>query len=405
MNFADTTFVFLSTVLVMIMTPALAMFYGGMVKTKNTLGTMMHSYACMIIVSLQWILIGYSIAFGPDISGLIGNFQYALLHHVGFKPFAPYSSTIPHSLFMMFQLMFAIITPGLITGAFAERIKFPAFILFILLWTTIIYDPLAHWVWGNGGWIKNLGALDFAGGTVVHISSGASGLVAAIMIGKRKYIKTSPNNLTLTFIGGTLLWFGWFGFNAGSALAINDVAMNAFITTNTAAAAAAAAWITCEWFITKRPTVLGALTGTLAGLVSITPACGFVTVGSSLVIGIIGGIICFFSVSFLKKKFNYDDALDAFGCHGIGGTWGAIATGIFATKAVNSAGANGLLYGNASLVLKQLEATAATYAYSIIGTIIIIKVVSLIFKIRSTDEEELQGLDISIHGEDRKSVV
>ncbi|AAK78659.1 Amt family ammonium transporter [Clostridium acetobutylicum] len=399
MNFADTTFVFLSTVLVMIMTPALAMFYGGMVKTKNTLGTMMHSYACMIIVSLQWILIGYSIAFGPDISGLIGNFQYALLHHVGFKPFAPYSSTIPHSLFMMFQLMFAIITPGLITGAFAERIKFPAFILFILLWTTIIYDPLAHWVWGNGGWIKNLGALDFAGGTVVHISSGASGLVAAIMIGKRKYIKTSPNNLTLTFIGGTLLWFGWFGFNAGSALAINDVAMNAFITTNTAAAAAAAAWITCEWFITKRPTVLGALTGTLAGLVSITPACGFVTVGSSLVIGIIGGIICFFSVSFLKKKFNYDDALDAFGCHGIGGTWGAIATGIFATKAVNSAGANGLLYGNASLVLKQLEATAATYAYSIIGTIIIIKVVSLIFKIRSTDEEELQGLDISIHGE------
>lgn len=383
----------------MIMTPALAMFYGGMVKTKNTLGTMMHSYACMIIVSLQWILIGYSIAFGPDISGLIGNFQYALLHHVGFKPFAPYSSTIPHSLFMMFQLMFAIITPGLITGAFAERIKFPAFILFILLWTTIIYDPLAHWVWGNGGWIKNLGALDFAGGTVVHISSGASGLVAAIMIGKRKYIKTSPNNLTLTFIGGTLLWFGWFGFNAGSALAINDVAMNAFITTNTAAAAAAAAWITCEWFITKRPTVLGALTGTLAGLVSITPACGFVTVGSSLVIGIIGGIICFFSVSFLKKKFNYDDALDAFGCHGIGGTWGAIATGIFATKAVNSAGANGLLYGNASLVLKQLEATAATYAYSIIGTIIIIKVVSLIFKIRSTDEEELQGLDISIHGE------
>ncbi|KHD37566.1 ammonia channel protein [Clostridium acetobutylicum] len=399
MNFADTTFVFLSTVLVMIMTPALAMFYGGMVKTKNTLGTMMHSYACMIIVSLQWILIGYSIAFGPDISGLVGNFQYALLHHVGFKPFAPYSSTIPHSLFMMFQLMFAIITPGLITGAFAERIKFPAFILFILLWTTIIYDPLAHWVWGNGGWIKNLGALDFAGGTVVHISSGASGLVAAIMIGKRKYIKTSPNNLTLTFIGGTLLWFGWFGFNAGSALAINDVAMNAFITTNTAAAAAAAAWITCEWFITKRPTVLGALTGTLAGLVSITPACGFVTVGSSLVIGIIGGIICFFSVSFLKKKFNYDDALDAFGCHGIGGTWGAIATGIFATKAVNSAGANGLLYGNASLVLKQLEATAATYAYSIIGTIIIIKVVSLIFKIRSTDEEELQGLDISIHGE------
>ncbi|URZ01745.1 ammonium transporter [Clostridium felsineum] len=399
MNFADTTFVFLSTVLVMLMTPGLAMFYGGMVKTKNTLSTMMHSYACMIIISLQWVLIGYSIAFGPDISGLIGNLQYALLHHVGFKPFAPYSSTIPHSLFMMFQLMFAIITPGLITGAFAERIKFPAFILFILLWATLIYDPLAHWVWGDGGWIKKLGAIDFAGGTVVHISSGVSGLVAAIMIGKRKNIKTSPNNLTLTFIGGALLWFGWFGFNAGSALGINAVAMNAFITTNTAAAAAAAAWIACEWFITKRPTVLGALTGTLAGLVSITPACGFVTVGSSLIIGILGGIICFFSVSFLKKKFKYDDALDAFGCHGVGGTWGAIATGIFATKAVNSGGANGLLYGDPSLVLKQLIATGATYAYSIIGTIIIIKLVTLVFKIRSSEDEELQGLDISIHGE------
>ncbi|MCR3758839.1 ammonium transporter [Clostridium felsineum] len=399
MNFADTTFVFLSTVLVMLMTPGLAMFYGGMVKTKNTLSTMMHSYACMIIISLQWVLIGYSIAFGPDISGLIGNLQYALLHHVGFKPFAPYSSTIPHSLFMMFQLMFAIITPGLITGAFAERIKFPAFILFILLWATLIYDPLAHWVWGDGGWIKKLGAIDFAGGTVVHISSGVSGLVAAIMIGKRKNIKTSPNNLTLTFIGGALLWFGWFGFNAGSALGINAVAMNAFITTNTAAAAAAAAWIACEWFITKRPTVLGALTGTLAGLVSITPACGFVTVGSSLIIGILGGIICFFSVSFLKKRFKYDDALDAFGCHGVGGTWGAIATGIFATKAVNSGGANGLLYGDPSLVLKQLIATGATYAYSIIGTIIIIKLVTLVFKIRSSEDEELQGLDISIHGE------
>ncbi|PJI07678.1 MULTISPECIES: ammonium transporter [Clostridium] len=399
MNSADTSFMFLSTILVMLMTPGLAMFYGGMVKTKNTLSTMMHSYACMVIVSLQWILIGYSIAFGPDISGLFGNFHYAFLHNVGFKPFAPYSATIPHVLFMMFQLMFAIITPGLITGAFAERIKFPAFILFILMWTTLIYDPLAHWVWGNGGWIKNLGALDFAGGTVVHISSGVSGLVAAIMIGKRKSLKTSPNNLTLTFIGGTLLWFGWFGFNAGSALAINGVAMNAFLTTNTSAAAATVAWIACEWALSKKPTILGALTGTLAGLVAITPACGYVTVGSSIVIGLIGGIICYFSVTYMKGKLGYDDALDAFGCHGIGGTWGSIATGIFATKAVNSTGANGLLYGNASLLLKQIEATIATYAYSIVGTIIIIFVVNLIFKMRASEDEETLGLDITMHGE------
>lgn len=359
----------------------------------------MHSYCCIAIVSIQWILVGYSLAFGPDVSHTIGNLNWAFLNNVGFKPLAAYAPTIPHNLFMMYQLMFAIITPALITGAFAERIKFPAFLAFIVLWTTVVYDPVAHWVWGTGGWIKNLGALDFAGGTVVHVSSGISGLVAAIYIGGRKIKKTSPNNLPMTILGAGLLWFGWYGFNAGSALGLNNVTMTAFITTNTSAAAATISWITCEWIVTKKATVLGAVTGAVVGLVSITPAAGFVTPASSIVIGAIGSIICYFAVSYLKPKFNYDDALDAFGCHGIGGTWGSIATGIFATKAVNSAGANGLLYGNPSLVLTQFIATIATYAYSIVMTILILKVVSLVFKLRADDNEEDLGLDISVHGE------
>ncbi|WP_234122606.1 ammonium transporter [Clostridium hydrogenum] len=399
MNTGDTAFMFLSTVLVMLMTPGLAFFYGGMVKEKNVLSTMMHSYCCIAIVSLQWVLVGYSLAFGPDISHFIGNLDWAFLNHVGFKPFAAYAPTIPHNLFMMFQLMFAIITPALISGSFAERIKFPAFIAFVLLWTTLVYDPVAHWVWGTNGWLKNLGALDFAGGTVVHISSGVSALVAAIYIGKRKVTKTSPNQLPLTILGAGLLWFGWFGFNAGSALGLNDVTMTAFITTNTSAAAAAIAWMACEWIVAKKPTVLGTVTGAVVGLVAITPAAGFVTVPSSIIIGAIGSIICYFAVTYLKPKFKYDDALDAFGCHGIGGTWGSIATGIFATKAVNSSGANGLLYGNASLFGIQIIATVATYIFSIVMTLIILKIVDSIFKIRANDDEEEFGLDITIHGE------
>lgn len=399
MNTGDTAFMFLSTILVMLMTPGLALFYSGMVKEKNVLSTTMHSYCCIAIVSIQWILVGYSLAFGPDISHITGNLSWTFLNNVGFKPFAAYAPTIPHNLFMMYQLMFAIITPALITGAFAERIKFPAFLAFILIWTTVVYDPVAHWVWGTGGWIKNLGALDFAGGTVVHISSGVSGLVAAIYIGKRKIKKTSPNNLPMTILGAGLLWFGWYGFNAGSALGLNNVTMTAFITTNTSAAAATIAWVACEWIVTKKATVLGAVTGAVIGLVSITPAAGFVTPASSIVIGAIGSIICYFAVSYLKPKFNYDDALDAFGCHGIGGTWGSIATGIFATKAVNSGGANGLLYGNPSLVLTQFIATISVYVYSIVMTIIILKLVSLVFKLRADDNEEDLGLDISMHGE------
>lgn len=399
MNMGDTAFIFLSTVLVMLMTPGLAFFYGGMVKNKNVLSTMMHSYCCIAIISLQWILIGYSIAFGPDVSHIFGNLDWAFLHHVGFTPFKAYSATIPHNLFMMFQLMFAIITPALITGSIAERIKFPAFLAFVVLWATLVYDPLAHWVWGVNGWIKNLGALDFAGGTVVHISSGIAGLVAAIYLGKRKVTKTSPNQLPLTILGAGLLWFGWFGFNAGSALALNDVAMNAFITTNTSAAAASIAWIAIEWFVAKKPTVLGAVTGAVVGLVAITPGAGFVTVEASILIGAVGSIICYFAVTYLKPKFKYDDALDAFGCHGIGGIWGSIATGIFATKSVNSGGANGLLYGNPSLLLTQIIATVTAIAFSAVMTALILKLVSFVFKLRVAEDEEEFGLDIAIHGE------
>ncbi len=400
MNLADTVFIFVSAVLVMLMTPGLALFYGGMVHQKNVLSTTIHSYSAMFLVSIQWILIGYSFAFGPDVKGLIGNLDWAFLNNVGFAVNEDYSATIPHGLFMMFQLMFAILTPALISGAFAERMRFSAFVLFTLLWTTFVYDPIAHWVWGVGGWIRELGALDFAGGNVVHISSGVSGLILALYLGKRKHAgETSPHHLPFTILGAGLLWYGWFGFNVGSALTFNEIALNAFITTNTAAAAAAIGWVICEWFATKKPTVLGAVTGAICGLVAITPACGFVTPMASIVIGLIGGAICFFAISFLKHKLGYDDALDAFGCHGIGGTWGGIATGLFATTKVNEAGANGLFYGDASLLLKQLIAIGATYLFAGFVTFAIIKIIRLFMKVRVEEKEETTGLDLSLHGE------
>lgn len=401
MNAADMVFVFISTALVMLMTPALALFYGGMVSKKNVLSTTMHSYGALFIVSIQWVLFGYTFSFGPDIGGLIGNLDYAFLNNVGFNLNENYSTTIPHGLFMMFQLMFAVLTPALISGAYAERIRFSAFLLFTLLWTTLVYDPLAHWVWGVGGWIRELGALDFAGGNVVHISSGVSGLVLALYLGKRKNSKTaSPHHLPFTILGAGLLWFGWFGFNVGSALTFNDIALNAFITTNTATAAAAIAWIVCEWITHKKPTVLGGITGAICGLVAITPACGFVTPISALIIGLIGGIVCFFGISILKEKLGYDDALDAFGCHGIGGTWGGIATGLFATVKVNEAGSDGLFYGNSALLGKQLIAIGATYLFAGIMTYLIIRLISLFIKVRVKDTEEDTGLDISLHGEE-----
>ncbi len=400
MHMEDTVFVFLSTVMVMIMTPGLALFYGGMVRSKNVLSTTMHSYSAMAIVSIQWIFIGYSLAFGPDWNGLIGNFDWFGLQHVTFTPNEAYSATIPHNLCMMFQLMFAILTPALISGAFAERMRFSAFLIFILLWTTLVYDPVAHWVWGIGGWLRELGALDFAGGNVVHITSGVAGLVLAIFLGKRKDAHdSSPHHLPFTILGAGLLWFGWFGFNVGSTLTLNDVALAAFINTNTAAAASALTWMLTEWFFQTKPTVLGAACGAVSGLVAITPACGFVTPLSALIIGAIGGALCFLAVYFLKHKLGYDDALDAFGCHGIGGTWGGVATGLFATTSVNSAGADGLFYGNAALLWKQLLAIGATYAFTAIATYAIIKGISLFLPVRAHEHEEKMGLDLSLHGE------
>lgn len=397
----DTTFIIISTALVMLMTPGLALFYGGMVRKKNVLSTLMHSFFVIALVSVQWVLIGYTLAFGSDISGFIGS-----LDMLGLKGVAGgVTGTIPTYVFVAFQLMFAIITTAIISGAFAERMRFPAFILFSLIWVTVIYAPLAHWVWG-GGWIFKLGALDFAGGTVVHISSGVAGLVTALVLGKRRGHGTQPmvpHQLPMTLLGACLLWFGWFGFNAGSALTAGELAGNAFIVTNTAAAAAVLSWLAVEWLHRGKPTALGAATGAVAGLVAITPAAGFVTPLASIVIGLVGGVVCYFGVAILKAKLGYDDALDAFGCHGIGGTWGAIATGLFATKTVNAAGNNGLFYGNSELMVSQLISVVAAYAFVAIGTFSILKIVGVITPLRATAEEEEIGLDITQHGEEAYS--
>ncbi|MDR3590124.1 MAG: ammonium transporter [Negativicutes bacterium] len=398
----DTAFVLISAALVMVMTPGLALFYGGMVRTKNALSTIMQSFFIVALISVQWVLWGYTLAFGPDVNHIIGNLDWLALNGVGQDPNADYAATVPHLAFMIFQAMFAVITPALITGSFAERMKFPAFVVFTLLWATFVYDPVAHWVWGVGGWLRDLGVLDFAGGTVVHILSGVSGLVVALVLGKRKGYGTDvmlPHHLPMTVIGASLLWFGWFGFNAGSALGANGLAASAFIVTNTAAAAATLSWVFVEWFHHGKPTVLGAASGCVAGLVAITPASGYVAAGPSVIIGLAAGVICYFAVSVAKSKFGYDDALDAFGVHGIGGTWGALATGLFASKAVNPAGADGLFYGNASQVGIQLAGIGASWAFAIVATFVILKVLSLFMKLRADAEEELQGLDISEHGE------
>jgi ammonium transporter len=398
----DTSFMLLSAALVLLMTPGLALFYGGMVRKKNVLSTIMHSFIIMGLISIQWVLFGYTLAFGSDHYGLIGGLDWLGLIGVGQDPVADYAATIPALVFMAFQLMFAIITPALISGAIAERMKFSAFVLFILLWAALIYDPLAHWVWGVGGFLRNLGALDFAGGTVVHISSGFTGLVAALILGKRNNLGKEPihpHHIPMTILGAGLLWFGWFGFNAGSALGANGLAAAAFVTTNTSAAAAALAWAVVERFHRGKPTILGAASGAVAGLVAITPAAGFVTPLSSIAIGLIGGAVCYFAVSVLKSKLKYDDALDCFGVHGIGGTWGALATGIFATTTVNPAGYDGLLYGNPAQLGIQALAVGTTIAFVVIGTFIILKAVSLVTNLRASEEEESTGLDLSMHGE------
>ncbi|MGC7871911.1 ammonium transporter [Desulfosporosinus sp. SYSU MS00001] len=403
MDTGDTSFVLVSTALVLLMTPGLAFFYGGMVRKKNVLSTIMHSWIIIGLISLQWILIGYTLAFGPDFHGIIGSLNWLGLNGVGADPNPDYAATIPAIVFMAFQMMFAVITPALISGSFAERMRFPAFIIFSLLWATLIYDPLAHWVWGVGGFLRTLGALDFAGGNVVHISSGYSGLIVALVLGKRKGLgkdSMAPHHIPFTVLGAGLLWFGWFGFNAGSALGANGLAGIALVNTNTAAAAAAIAWAVVERYHRGKSTVLGAASGAVAGLVAITPGAGFVTPLSSILIGFIGGVICYLTISVMKAKFGYDDALDAFGCHGIGGTWGALATGIFATKTINPAGANGLLYGNPSQLGIQALSVLATVAFAVIGSWILLKIVGLFTTLRVDEDQEAVGLDLSLHGEE-----
>ncbi len=398
----DTAWMLTSSALVLLMTaPGLALFYGGMVRQKNALATLMQSFIIMAVISLQWVLWGYSLAFGPDKGGLVGGLEWIGLRGVGPEPFDAYSKTIPHSVFMLFQMMFAIITPALITGAFAERKKFSAFLVFTVLWATFVYDPLAHWVWGDGGWLKARGTLDFAGGTVVHISSGVSALVCAIVLGKRKgygHQPMQPHNLPMTVMGAALLWFGWFGFNAGSALEANGLAASAFLATNTAASAAALGWMFTEWMTRGKPTVLGAASGAVAGLVAITPASGFVGPVSSMIIGAAAGALCY-SACNLKSRLGYDDSLDVVGVHAVGGTWGALATGLFASKAINEAGADGLFFGNPGQVWTQIVAVLATYGVAVVGTWVILKVVDAVVGLRVTDEDEVVGLDLSQHSE------
>lgn len=401
MNSGDTAFVIISAALVMVMTPALGLFYGGMVRNKNVLGTIMQSFIILALISVEWVLWGYTNSFGPDHAGIIGGFDWFGLKGVGMEPSTSYGTTIPHLAFMIFQCMFAVITPALITGAVAERMKFNAFLIFTILWATIVYNPICHWVWGVGGWISKLGALDFAGGTVVHISSGISALAAAIYIGKRKgygHTPYIPHNLPMTITGAALLWFGWFGFNAGSALACNGLAANAFVVTNTASAAAALSWIAMEWLHRGKPTTLGAASGAVAGLVAITPGSGFVGPMSSIAIGGLAGMICYGGIM-LKARLGYDDSLDVVGVHCVGGTFGALATGLFASKMINPAGNNGLFFGNPGQLLTQFIAVAATMIFAFVMTFIILKVIDVTIGLRVSPEDEEKGLDISMHNE------
>jgi Amt family ammonium transporter len=399
-NQVDTLFVLMSAAFVMLMTPGLAFFYGGMVRRKNILSVLMQCFVALCLLSLQWILFGYSLAFAPG-NGFWGGLSWFGLNGVGLTPYAGYSATIPHQAFMVFQMMFAVITPALIIGAFAERMKFSAFLAFTLLWATFVYDPLCHWVWGTGGWLRNLGVLDFAGGLVVHTSAGIAALVTTIVIGRRRNLEhtPSPHNLPFVVLGTALLWFGWFGFNAGSALAVNGVAVSAFIATNSAAAAAGLSWALLEWIRNGKPTVFGIVTGSIAGLATVTPASGFVTPISAILIGIAASIVCFIAVAITKPRFGYDDSLDAFGVHGVGGILGTLLTGVLASKLINPAGSNGLLYGNPKQLLVQLLAVVVAVGYTFFATFIIYKLVDIFFRMRVSEKDELVGLDLTQHRE------
>jgi|UniRef100_A0A7V6A1Z5 Amt family ammonium transporter len=401
MNAANTAFVLISAALVLFMTPGLALFYGGMVRGKNVLGTLMQNFILIALMGVQWALFGYTLAFGPSISGIIGNLSWAGLAGVGAEPFKAYSETIPHGAFMVFQMMFAIITPALITGAWAERLKFKSFLIFIVLWATLVYDPVAHWVWGDGGWLKGLGALDFAGGTVVHINAGIAALAAVLVMGKREgYGRDAfiPHNLPMTVLGAGILWFGWFGFNAGSALAADGLATSAFVATQLGACGATLSWVAAEWIVRGKPTTLGAASGAVAGLVAITPAAGFVGPMSAILIGLGAGVLCYLAV-LAKPKIGYDDSLDVVGVHGVGGVWGALATGLFASKLVNPAGADGLFFGNPAQLGIQFLAVLTTLVYSFVISWILLKIVDAVWGLRVDKADEIAGLDLTEHQE------
>ncbi len=396
----DTAWVLVATALVMMMTPALAFFYGGMVRRKNVLSTLNLSFIIIGLVSIQWVLIGYTLAFGPSISGIIGALDFAGLTGVGSSPNADYAATIPHLAFAGYQMMFAVITPALITGAFVERVRFKAFLLFALLWATLVYDPVAHSVWGVGGILRSIGALDFAGGTVVHITAGFSALAFAQVIGSRRGFGSAPmepHNVPYSVLGAGLLWVGWFGFNGGSALGANGLAVNAVVTTNTAASMSGLVWMFLSWRDNK-PSILGIVTGAVVGLVAITPAAGFVTPLAAIVIGGLAAPISYYAIKFRQSR-NLDESLDVWACHGMGGMWGALATGLFATKAVNDAGANGLFYGNPSQFLVQAIAVGVVIVFAFGVTFVVARVLDTIIGLRVTENEEEVGLDISEHGE------
>ncbi len=400
-NSGDTAWVLISAALVMLMTPAVGFFYGGMVRSKNVVSVIKHSLVILSLVSLQWVVLGYSLVFGKDINGLIGGLNFLGLSGVGFGPNADYASTIPQLAFMIFQAMFAIITPALIIGAFVERIRFRVLVIFVLAWTTFIYDPVAHWVWGTGGWLHNLGALDFAGGTVVHITAGFSALAAAIVVGRRKGVSRHiiANNIPTVLLGASMLWFGWFGFNAGSALAASGLAASAFVVTNTAAAAAALVWMSLSWAQSKKPSALATATGAVCGLVAITPASGYVGPIAAIAIGVFAGLATYFALHFRSFYTKIDDTLDVWAAHGMGGVTGAVLTGVFAQKAINAAGSNGLIFGNPNQVVIQLIAVLITAGYSFFGTVIILKLVKSKMSLRVSFKEELKGLDLAVHGE------
>jgi Amt family ammonium transporter len=400
-NQADTVWVLLSAALVMLMTPGVAFFYGGMVRRKNLISTMMMSFACLGLVGLLWVLYGYSLSFGTDHAGVIGGLNFLGLRDVGQAPSPVYATTVPQLAFMIFQAMFAIITVALITGAIVERVKFSALCIFSVLWLTLVYSPVAHWIWGNGGWLAKLGVLDFAGGAVVHLNAGISALVLVLLLGRRRGFPgdpMEPNNIPLVVLGAGLLWFGWFGFNAGSSLTAGGLGSSAFVATNTAASTAAVTWMILSW-IYRRPTILGTVTGAVAGLATITPAAGYVTPLAAVPIGIGAAILCYYAMLFLKTKLNFDDSLDVFAVHGVGGLFGMLMVGVFASLAVNPAGANGLIEGNASQLWKQLIGIVTVGGYAFVVTWIIGKFVTVTIGLRVGQPEETVGLDISQHGE------